>query len=289
MNDLAKDNLDHGFLSELAPQATLPSFHPPAPTSSPTRAGPRCGALLVPFLALALCASAARADETIVAERVQAPDAAQGEEDSPPLVLARRSGGAGGDTGPAQAAAFELPGAARSHEVLPRGGLLIGFGGAHHPVRADVIVRLHEYFTLGASVGGIPAEFGSALLSMAGVKDATLSSLACDASVLFFPARGSFFLGATAGSTSLSATGAGSGAPLTLEAEQLYVTPRLGWFAIWEPGFSFGFDLGVQLPVSSKVVATGGRASGSTSPEGLVRALVEKPLPTLSLRVGWMM
>lgn len=31
-----------------------------------------------------------------------------------------------------------------------------------------------------------------------------------------------------------------------------YFTPRLGWFAVWESGLTFGFDIGAQIPLGPK-------------------------------------
>lgn len=280
-------------------------------TTAPRATAPRLGsAALLSSLALALFAPAARADDAIFTLPVWSTTGGEGDLfapplviallssgagdtalalEAPPLVLARLSDGSGGDAGPVIPDSLELPRVVRARGVAPRDGVLVGFGGVQQPVRADVVLRLHEYFAVGGSAGGIPSQMGSAMLSLAGVQNGTLSSLSFDGSLLFFPARDSFFLGVSAGSMSLSASSSNRDGFVAVEAHELYVTPRFGWFATWDSGFTFGFDVGMQLPLSTSVVATGTTATVATNAEGLARTIVEMPMPTISIRLGWML
>jgi hypothetical protein len=66
------------------------------------------------------------------------------------------------------------------------------------------------------------------------------------------------------------------------------VAPRLGWLGITDPGFTLGVDLGLQIPVSADVNVVSSSPSATTL-ESLARSLAALPMPTISLRVGWML
>lgn len=244
---------------------------------------------LVSCCAAALYAPVVYADDTIVALLISTLPEPESDLPPPPLVLALLSDGSGGDLGSMTPTAVEGLPFVRERGVAPRAGLMVGFGGVQQPVRADVVYRVHDLFAFGGSLAGIPSDLGSALLSMANVPNGALSSLSADGSLYCFPARDSFFLGVSAGALSLSASSASGTESVAVEAHEVYITPRLGWLATWESGFTFGFDLGMQIPLSSSVLATGSRAVAASNAESVARTLVEMTLPTLSMRLGWLL
>lgn len=77
------------------------------------------------------------------------------------------------------------------------------------------------------------------------------------------PFGGSFFLGAAYGSQGLVAkfednlettmSGLELEVPTTLRlgVDTNYLTPHLGWFAVWDSGFTMGFEIGYQMALSS--------------------------------------
>ncbi|MBS2023791.1 MAG: hypothetical protein JST92_15415 [Deltaproteobacteria bacterium] len=280
-------------------------------------------------LAALLCLSqAARADASVAATVVHADDSSQAEpvQDQPAVTHVQFSSAqpqplAQSNTQPlaqhtqapqalvtqplapqpmaAQAPSFEetteavdAPHITRVRGVSPRAGLMLGAFGIQQPVRGDVMIRVHDYLAFGASIGGIPEGLGGALLSAAKVSNGTLSALSADGSLFVFPFRGSFFLGASLGRMGLSASatttsGAQTGT-IFIDAHETYLTPRAGWFATWDSGFSFGFDLGAQLPLDTQIVTTG-TSSKASNVDSLVHAVAGLPLPTVAVRLGWML
>ncbi len=85
-----------------------------------------------------------------------------------------------------------------------------------------------------------------------------------DVRARWFPWQGSFFIGAAYGNQGIvgkatkdltTTTGdVELKIPTTvrLEIDNTYLTPHLGWFAVWDSGFTLGFELGAQIPMSSK-------------------------------------
>lgn len=81
----------------------------------------------------------------------------------------------------------------------------------------------------------------------------------------WFPWQGSFFLGAAFGNQGIVAnteqnlkykagdTELKVPTTLRLEVETNYLTPHLGWFKTWRPGFTLGLmEIGYHIPLSSK-------------------------------------
>ena len=198
-----------------------------------------------------------------------APRASALESPEPPLVLAP--------------SAPPLP-ASRDFRV----GFLVGLVGVPHPLGIEALARVHELFGLGFGVGVLPAPLGSAALGLAGINDGSLNSLAFEGEVRLFPFRGAFWLGGALGHMGLSATGKSHGQPVAVDVSTLYAAPRLGWLGTWQSGFLLGLDLGVQLPLSTDVVVATASPS-QTQLESFARALAGLPLPTLSVRLGWML
>ncbi len=132
------------------------------------------------------------------------------------------------------------------------------------------------------------------------------------------PFMGSFFLGAAYGRMELDGTyedkftARVNGFEREVNAKVLanikakYVSPRLGWFAVWDSGLTAGFELGAQIPLSPETSvdaiipgATAGEEAQikSTSDykdlekqaNDTVKFLGKKTIPIVTLfKVGWM-
>jgi hypothetical protein len=71
-----------------------------------------------------------------------------------------------------------------------------------------------------------------------------------------------------------------------------YATPRVGWMWTFDPGFLLAFDLGVQLKLSADRTVTVPAASTPgirDRANNLADLGSSHPLPSLRLRVGWML
>jgi hypothetical protein len=167
-------------------------------------------------------------------------------------------------------------------------GLLLGAVGAPIPLGIEAFARFHDLLGVGLGVGLLPGALGDLALSAAGISNASLDALSFEGEVRLFPFRGAFFLGGAVGHLGVSAAGKSHGQPVNVDVSTIYVAPRLGWLGIWKSGFTLGLDLGVQLPLSPDVTVTSTSPAQSTL-ESFARALAALPLPTLSLRVGWLL
>ena len=98
------------------------------------------------------------------------------------------------------------------------------------------------------------------------------------------PWNGSFFLGAAYGqqelfgeakqNLALTANGVSLTVPTTLQVDVKtnYLTPHLGWFAVWDSGLTLGFELGLQIPVTSSDSVNVAFSNVSPSQEASVKA-----------------
>lgn len=182
----------------------------------------------------------------------------------------------------------EVSAAAAVRAAQSRIGLLVGMAGAQQPVHAELAARLRGWASVGLGFGVLPSALGAALLSAANVQGGKLSSWSLETAVQLFPFRGSFFLGTAVGLMSLSASAATQAGAVTLDVTSIYVTPRLGWLATWDSGFTLGFDMGAQVPLTSAVGVTGPSQAASNL-ESVSRLLATTPLPTVALRLGWLL
>jgi hypothetical protein len=180
---------------------------------------------------------------------------------------------------------------------------IISFGGT---------LKLTRFLGAGINIGLIPK------VQLDYYGKATLSYQHYDIYGRLYPFGGGFFLGAGAGYATVDGTLASSykspvavpaGFPDTANYDgkgsvrTLMLTALIGYFYTTSIGFSFGVDAGVQLPIAPSKITF---ASGVT-PKGLetafakekkqaddsVRSSLEKigrtPLPTLNLRIGWIL
>lgn len=138
-----------------------------------------------------------------------------------------------------------------------------------------------------------------------------------DVRLRYHPWKSSFFAGLALGQHLLTGeksrdiTYSGSTHPvlttIKVNAKSNYVIPQIGWFSVWDAGFTIGFDLGVLVPTGAR---TNSEASFSNLPDGTESAIREdadfikvqsdvedtsksytkRPLPFLTMmRVGWML
>lgn len=159
----------------------------------------------------------------------------------------------------------------------------------------------------------ISANYGNVTRS---INDVDLAMKHMDLRFRWFPMDTSFFAGLAFGQHQMTGeldrdikepttkTTVSTHGKLTASAN--YVIPHIGWFSIWDSGFTIGFDVGYLVPMSSDSKFT---SSFSKAPEGADAALREtneyknmkkdledsakayasKPLPFATLlRMGWM-
>jgi hypothetical protein len=180
------------------------------------------------------------------------------------------------------------PAPAPPQESSPvRVGLLLGVVNTPRPVGAEVMVRLHDLVAVGAGYSALPKGLGDAILSIAGVSDASIEASGFDGEVRLFPFRGSFFVGSALGVQSLTASATRAGTTVSVDMTTLYATPRLGWLGVWSSGLSLGFDAGVQLPLSTDVSAASNNGDAARRAAQAASAVGNTPLPSISLRVGF--
>ena len=167
-------------------------------------------------------------------------------------------------------------------------GLLFGVAGLTQPIHAELVAKPVRWLSAGFGIGGLPASLGDAVLSAASVQGASLTTISIEGALQAFPFGGSFFLGAAFGHLGLSAAASTKAGPVQIDISSLYFAPRLGWLAVFDSGFSLGLDLGAQLPISPQVSSSGARQAAANV-ESLARTLAALPLPTLSIRMGWLL
>ncbi len=156
-------------------------------------------------------------------------------------------------------------------------------------------------------------EFGAALtfgdFSLPEMSGVTVKVSNWDLRGRWFPWQDSFFLGAAYGSQTISAvakkniTAAGQtvSTRLRLDIDTSYFTPHIGWLATWDVGFTFGFEIGYQMALSSNskdlnvtpadptVLATNEFAKLNKDVKDVGEMIGKKPVPYLTLaKLGWM-
>lgn len=139
-----------------------------------------------------------------------------------------------------------------------------------------------------------------------------------DVRARWFPFQGSFFLGAAYGNQGIVAKTKQDLKVKTAEVELTvpttmrlelntnYLTPHLGWFKTWGPGFTIGSEIGYQMPLSSKAELQTGFEDVSAEAETTVKnsdeykkakkdletsaeAFGKNAVPYLNLiRIGWL-
>lgn len=150
------------------------------------------------------------------------------------------------------------------------------------------------------------------------VKRAEVELRSFDVRFRWFPWQGSFFVGASYGKQAIGIKGKKDltlnfqGSSLTVPThlkytlDSTYFTPHLGWFATWDSGFTMGFEIGAQIPTSTKSELKVAFDNVGTTAENEVKGSTEykdakkdvedtgetlgkKVLPYINLiRIGWL-
>lgn len=232
---------------------------------------------------------------------VEAPEeAATPEEATPPADVTSPA-----DSGPSETGPSDKP----EHGLL--GPLRVGptFAvGVPHPMNYGLDALYDRTWGFAFGTGKITLPMGKVEAQMAN----------WDLRVRWHPGQGSFFWGLAYGQQKIlveaqedlkfKAQGLDLKVPTTLqlEVENSYVTPHMGWFAMWDSGFTLGFEFGVQVPMSSKAELNVGFENVTPSQEDAIKKekkytdletkvedagklLGKTALPYLTLiRLGWM-
>jgi hypothetical protein len=194
------------------------------------------------------------------------------------------------------AAHAEVQRAAEQAQPFRLGGM-IGVVSAPRPLDAELFVRLDDLVSIGASYSDFPSAIANPLLSVAGAKTGSLDARlddfhAVEVDLRLMPWQGAFFIGSSFGRQSLSGAIFDSGQMTTVDLTTFYATPRVGWLWTLGPGLLLGFDVGAQLKLvsSANVVVPPGT---STNVRNAAQALADLgssyPLPSLHLRLGWIL
>lgn len=176
-----------------------------------------------------------------------------------------------------------------------------------HVLNLNYDLRLSPFFSIGVAGGYFGITYQS---SEAG--PLKFSTQNYEGHFRFHVFKGAFFLGMLLGSqtfsgettrtftiseiaTSVDVTG-------SAKIQSYYVTPHLGWMWKWDSGFTFGFDLGYQIALSSSTTVSvpladsiAAAASATTAYQDLLHdiedvgnQLGKTGLPFITLlRFGW--
>ena len=190
--------------------------------------------------------------------------------------------------------------------VLVGGGLpsLLSFAGE---------IRLTRYFGAGIRFGLIPD------MHFSYYGQASVSYQDYGVYAHLHPFGGGFLLGAEVGYAHANGTYSNSydtsqyvalGAPSSIDltttgsVETLILTPEIGYVYTWRAGFTFGFDVGAQIPIAPSNVSLQDHVVAGGLPQNLVdsylapdrekvHATLEKVgqtiLPAFHLRIGWLL
>lgn len=178
---------------------------------------------------------------------------------------------------------------------------MIGVVSLPRPADVAVLVRIVDLFGIGLGFSDFPAFIANPLLDLAGAKggatDARLDRFdAFDLDLRVFPFRGRFFVGSSFGRQSLQGAVTEDTVlgpqTATVDLTTWFATPRVGWMWTFEPGFLLAFDLGVQLKLSADRTVTvppSATADVRDRVNNLADLGASYPLPSVRLRVGWML
>lgn len=188
---------------------------------------------------------------------------------------------------------------------------MFGFTGA---LEVPHIINV-GFETLTYRKFGMSLNYGNISRNVSGVDVGMKHS---DIRLRYHPWAGSFFGGVAVGQhtltgekskdISLTYSGTTTVVPTTVKvsASSNYVAPHIGWFSVWESGFTMGLDLGWMVPTGAKssVEATfsnlpaGAETELRNTPEftkakkeveDAADSYIKKSLPFISMiRIGWM-
>ncbi len=124
--------------------------------------------------------------------------------------------------------------------------------GVPHPLNIAADMAMGRYFSAGVCGGTISYTYRG------GSDPVELKLPNYEGRFRIHPFGGAFFLGTIFGWHSLSAsaskniTASSISVPTTLiiRLKTFYATPHLGWMWVYKSGFTWGMELGIQLPIS---------------------------------------
>jgi hypothetical protein len=294
------------------PPSSAAPDEPPPPAAEPAPPGEAAPPVLAPLPPEPGTSTAAFPSETTpppTPPKASAPPA----DDSP--SAARKGAAAAASPSGAESKPNDKKPESESHDGLfgPfRIGLLVG-SGMPSILSISGEIRLTRYFGAGVRIGLIPT------VRFAYYGQATVSYQDYGAYAHLHPFGGGFLLGAELGYALVKANYTGTydtskyaalGAPPSISSttdgsvDTLVITPELGYIYTSRAGFTFGFDLGAQIPAASShvkleehVVAPGIPASLlnpylAADQEKVRQTLVkvgQTVLPAFHIRIGWLL
>lgn len=188
-------------------------------------------------------------------------------------------------TAPAEPEPSAAPG--HPHHLGPvQIGVTLGVISIPRPVNVQLMVKGWDLIGIGVSYSYLPAFIADAILSIAGVHNASAHSSAWEVDLRLFILRGAFFLGSSLGTQSLTATATSNGVTAQGDLTTLYLTPRLGWLWIWDSGFLLGTDFGVQIPISNTLTID--PIANNKDVRDAARVIGQIPLPAVTFRIGYL-
>lgn len=197
--------------------------------------------------------------------------------------------------------------------AMPRVGLTVAIPDIPHIVSGEVDLIFNPMFTLGFNFGGFAYTFATQPNST------PVSILDGNIRARWHPFSGVFFLGLIGGLQRVAGSQSGNytitdpvlGTPVAIPASggvsilSPHLTPHLGWIFTTNSGFTFGIELGVQVPVRSTssvsisiddpaytpyvelVQATQSYKDAQAQIEDTASKIGNIPLPYFVLRWGW--
>jgi hypothetical protein len=181
--------------------------------------------------------------------------------------------------------------------------------GFPHPITYGVEAMFAKVVSFGFSTGKY---------EVTQIDKANIDIKSWDVFARWHPLAGSFFLGLGYGNqeidgrfeddVDLTLNGFPRTVPVRVDAEikSKYFSPRIGWFAVYESGFTMGFEIGAQIPVSPDTSVTATIPGASALEEAAVKStddykdvkkqaddavkiLGKRTIPYLTmLKMGWL-
>lgn len=178
---------------------------------------------------------------------------------------------------------------------------MLGAVSLPRPLDAGLFVRIEDLIGIAFFWSDFPGFLADPLLSAVGAKtDTTAARLdefsALEVDLRAMPFQGPFFVGSSFGRQSVK--GAVTESTLfgpqtaTIDATTWFATPRFGWVWPLDRGFVVGFDLGVQLKLTGNANVTlppSASPSVRKNAQDVANVGTSYPLPSLHLRLGWML
>jgi hypothetical protein len=201
-------------------------------------------------------------------------------------------------------------------------GPLVGVG-LPNLLNAEILMKVTRYFAAGVGVGVVPT------LHIAYYGDATIALQNYEVFARVHPLGGGWFLGAGLGYSSIRGTFSsqfdttpyvsqippGISVPASLLYESrgsirtMTLTPQIGYLHVSQVGFAIGADVGVALPVAPSRIEYDGNLNlppntplpvvdavrqqllepNNLKVEDTLQRIGRSPVPTINIRVGWML